>query len=471
MLKTEIPCTLAAPAAVNISVCACDTLADLGHTLCAVLRAFEGIDLTVSSGNLKAKLPPCDLLIQLVSEACVPVAVEQIQRQRTGQPGCAVFVVAVDLQPAHLDALLAAGACDFLRAPVVTGELATRVRRALGLAHERASLDPRPIHPALRDLIGDSPAFAQQVARVPVLARYDASVLILGDTGTGKEVCAQAIHYLSARAGGPWVAVNCGAIPTELVEAELFGHVKGAYTHAHNSRAGLVREAEGGTLFLDEIDSLPYGAQAKLLRFLQEKEYRPVGSNQVMHADVRVIAATNRNPAQLVARGSFRQDLLFRLNVLTLHLPLLRERQSDIPALAVFFLRSAARQWRKVVPSLSPAALKKLMAYEWPGNVRELKNVMERALLMSSAGHLGVQDIDFDGGCTAPDVLPAGEESFRAAKARVVENFERSYIEQLLASNAGNVTHAARAAKKNRRAFFELMRKYKIESEAYRVGV
>jgi DNA-binding NtrC family response regulator len=470
VLKTEIPRALAAPAALDVSVCASDALADLGHMLCAVLRAFDGAALAVSSGSLKMKPSCCDLLVQVVSEACVPAALDQLQRQRVGQPGCAVLVVAVDLSPAHLDELLAAGACDFLRAPVATGELATRVRRALGLAQERASLNPRPIHPALRDLIGDSPAFAQQVARVPVLARYDASVLILGDTGTGKEVCAQAIHYLSARAGGPWVAVNCGAIPTELVEAELFGHVKGAYTHAHSSRAGLVREAEGGTLFLDEIDSLPYGAQAKLLRFLQEKEYRPVGSNQVMHADVRVIAATNRNPAQLTARGTFRQDLLFRLNVLTLHLPLLRERQSDIPALALFFLRSAARQWQKTAPGLSPAALKKLTAYDWPGNVRELKNVMERAVLMSSAGQLSAQDIDFDGSCVALDALPTSEESFRTAKARVVENFERSYIEQLLASNAGNVTHAARAAKKNRRAFFELMRKYKIESDAYREG-
>ncbi|RQP21428.1 sigma-54 dependent transcriptional regulator [Piscinibacter terrae] len=471
MLKTEIPHALAAPAALDVSVCASDALADLGHTLCAVLRAFEGASLSVSSGSLKMKPSACDLLIQVVSEACVPAALEQLLRQRAGQPGCAVLVVAVDLPASSLDELLAAGACDFLRAPVATGELATRVRRALGLAQERASLNPRPIHPALRDLIGDSPAFAQQVARVPVLARYDASVLILGDTGTGKEVCAQAIHYLSARAGGPWVAVNCGAIPTELVEAELFGHVKGAYTHAHSSRAGLVREAEGGTLFLDEIDSLPYGAQAKLLRFLQEKEYRPVGSNQVTHADVRVIAATNRNPAQLTARGNFRQDLLFRLNVLTLHLPLLRERQSDIPALALFFLRSAARQWQKAAPGLSPAALKKLVAYDWPGNVRELKNVMERAVLMSSSGQLSAQDIDFDGSCASIDAVPVSEESFRAAKARVVENFERSYIEHLLASNAGNVTHAARAAKKNRRAFFELMRKYKIESDAYREAV
>jgi two-component system response regulator GlrR len=453
-----------------VMVCACDGLAHL----CSELRtALHGSDLggfSVDTGGFSSMLRESDLLIQIVRPDDIPASLEQIAKSRAIRPACAVLVAAVGLSVAQLDSLLDAGASDFLRMPVVPEELCVRVQRALGTGWAEAPASPRPIHPALRDLIGDSPLFAQQVARVPILARYDASVLILGETGTGKEVCAQAIHYLSARSGGPWVAVNCGAIPTELVEAELFGHVKGAYTHAHSSRAGLVREAEGGTLFLDEIDSLAYGAQAKLLRFLQDKEYRPVGANQVMRADVRVIAATNRHPAQLAARGAFRQDLLFRLNVLTLHLPLLRDRQSDISSLALYFLRGAARQWQKPAPGLSPAALKKLMAYAWPGNVRELKNVMERAVLMSSSGTLSAYDIDLDGPSTAPE-LPDGDESFRAAKARVVENFERAYIENLLASNGGNVTHAARAAKKNRRAFFELMRKYKIASDAYREGV
>ena len=460
---------LAQPSAatLEVAVCTSTALCGLGSTLAEVLRTGELGGVATTLGSLGNQPLGCDLLVQVVSPDDASAAVAQLSRLRAASSGCAVLVAAVDLSAMQLDSLLAAGACDFLRTPIAAHELEVRVRRALGLAPAPAAATPRPIHPALRELIGESPAFTQQIARVPLLARYDASVLILGDTGTGKEVCAQAIHYLSPRAGGPWVAVNCGAIPSELVEAELFGHVKGAYTSAHSSRTGLVREAEGGTLFLDEIDSLPYGAQAKLLRFLQDKEYRPVGSNQVMQADVRVIAATNRNPAQLTARGAFRQDLLFRLNVLTLHLPLLRERQTDIPSLALYFLRAAASQWRKPAPGLSAAALKKLMAHEWPGNVRELKNVMERAVLMSDAGQLGPQDIDFDGGF-ATEALPDNDESFRAAKARVVENFERAYIENLLATNAGNVTHAARAAKKNRRAFFELMRKYKIESGAYR---
>ena len=432
----------------------------------ALEKGERGLLLTaIDSFALPASAP--DLLVQVVAPGELPVAHRQVSRLQPVAPGCSVMVVAVGLSESELGGLLAAGASDFVRAPVDRGELMVRVHRALGLPAVGVPAPGQPSPQALRGLIGDHPAFAQQVARVPLLARYDASVLILGDTGTGKEVCAQAIHYLSPRIGGPWVAVNCGAIPTELIEAELFGHVKGAYTHAHTARPGLIREAEGGTLFLDEIDLLPYRAQAKLLRFLQEKEYRPIGANAVAHANVRVIAASNRRPAQLASGEVFRQDLLFRLNVLTLHLPRLRDRASDIPQLALYFLRGAARQWQKAMPGLAPTALRKLLAYEWPGNVRELKNVMERAVLMSGPGPLTAQDIDIDG--DAVTSASVGAESFRAAKASVVENFERNYIEQLLASNGGNVTHAAQAAQKNRRAFFELMRKHKIDADPFRV--
>ena len=425
------------------------------------------------------------LLLQVVDAEAFGSALRQLDGLRHAATPCTALIASIGLEGTRIDALLDAGASDFFALPCNAEELIVRMHRALGSREARlacgiaARHEARapsaltlpattagPAHPALRELIGDSPAFAAQVARVPLLAKYDAGVLILGDTGTGKEVCARAIHYLSARAGRPWVALNCGAIPAELIEAELFGHARGAFTHAHCARAGLVREAEGGTLFLDEIDALPYVAQSALLRFLQDKEYRAVGSNTLLHADVRVIAATNTDPALLVARGRLRQDLLFRLNVLTLHLPRLRERQADIPQLALHFLRAAARQWDKAVPVLSAPALRKLLAHDWPGNVRELKNVVERALLMGASSAIGAQDIDFDGSSSA--AIEVADESFRAAKARVVEGFERSYIEHLLACNAGNVTHAARAAKKNRRAFFELMRKYRIEPDPFR---
>ena len=457
-----------APAAVM--VCTSEPADEPCVAMLETLRAIRFGEHGLSVGSFDTAPEQHDLLIQLVGPDDVAPAVQQLARLKKQAPACATLAVGVDLDAQHLGALSQAGAGDFMCTPIAPVELEARLRRALGLCDGPTDVAPHAtFKPALHDLIGDSPAFARQVARLPVIARYDASVLILGETGTGKEVCARVIHYLSRRAGCAWVAVNCGAIPTELIEAELFGHAKGAFTHAHTARAGLVREAEGGTLFLDEIDALPCAAQAKLLRFLQEKEYRAVGSNQVMHADVRVSAATNRTPAELAARGGFRQDLLFRLNVLSLHLPLLRERSADIPTLAMHFMRNAAKQWDLPLPSLSPAALKKLLAHDWPGNVRELRNVIDRAVLMAATQRLGADDIELDSpGSTI--CLPAEDESFRNAKARVVEAFERQYIEQLLASHAGNVTHAARAAKKNRRAFFELMRKYKIESGEFLAG-
>jgi two-component system response regulator GlrR len=399
----------------------------------------------------------------------------------SGLPGVsapAVLVVASGLARTQLQALLDAGAADFIQTPFADDELALRVARLAGPVAGTAAVVtqaaielPTGAHPRIRDFIGSSPAFLRQVARLPTFAGCDAGVLILGETGTGKEVCAQAIHYLSARASRPWVAVNCGALPTELIENELFGHVKGAYTTASSGRAGLVREAEGGTLFLDDIDCLPQAAQAKLLRFLQEGEYRPVGCNAVRRADVRVIAASNHRLPELVAAGAFRQDLYFRLNVLTLTLPSLRERRDDIAALALFFVRRFAAQFKRPVAALSPAALARLLQHDWPGNVRELRHVIERAVLLAGTTTLGADDIDLGesaGGIEAP---AGAEGSFRAAKARVVENFERSFIESLLALHGGNVTHAALAAGKNRRAFFELMRKHRIEAERFRAGL
>lgn len=325
----------------------------------------------------------------------------------------------------------------------------------------------------LRHFIGRNEAFVRELAKLPVYAACDAGVLIVGETGTGKEVCARAVHQLSHRAGKPWVAVNCGALPTELIESELFGHAKGAFTTAHASRTGLVAEAEGGTLFLDDIDCLPVPAQVKLLRFLQEREYRPVGATAVRRADVRVIAASNLRLAAMVERGEFRGDLFFRLNVLLLHLPALRDRRDDIAALAQHFIRRFADQHGGRASGLTPAALERLFLYDWPGNVRELEHVIERAVLLAGTPMLDSDDLDLPapakpraGGCGPIRTV----ESFRAAKGRVVQQFERSYIEHLLACCRGNVTQAAQQAGKNRRAFFELMRKYAIEAARFRDG-
>ena len=382
-------------------------------------------------------------------------------------PSAAVVVAIGLLDDGRFARLLAAGIHDFVTLPLQPGELLARMRRALSLVSAEVETTRPGVHPRLQDFIGCHPSFMAQVNKLPALAGCDASVLVLGETGTGKEVCAQAIHYLSARASQPWVAINCGAMPAELVEDELFGHVKGAYTTAHAPRNGLVREAEGGTLFLDDVDCLPLSAQVKLLRFVQEREYRAIGSNHVQHADVRIVAAGNLRLPQMVARGEFRQDLYFRLNVLALNMPALRERADDIPALAEHFLQRFSERHGRRVQMLSPGAIDKLMAYGWPGNVRELQHAMERAVLLAPGPVLSADDFEVG---TAPASRGGGTAgaTFRSAKAHVVREFERGYIERLLASCGGNVTQAAQQAGKNRRAFFELMRKHQISASRFR---
>jgi DNA-binding NtrC family response regulator len=310
--------------------------------------------------------------------------------------------------------------------------------------------------------VGQAPKLLAALALLRRFADCSAGVLVLGETGTGKELFAQALHRQSPRAAGPFVALNCAALPADLIESELFGHAKGAYTSAAGARPGLVEAAEGGTLFLDDVDGLPPAAQAKLLRFLQEHEYRRVGCNTLRRAQVRVVAASNCNLAQLVAQGQFRADLFYRLNVLTLALPPLRERKEDLPALAAHVLGSSH--------TLLPAALLRLQQYAWPGNVRELGHVLQRAQLVCEGTAIGPEDLALGGDAPAAameapaPVAAAGGASLRDAKQR----FERDWIDQLLRSHQGNVTRAAAAARKDRRAFIALMRKHAIESAPYR---
>ncbi len=391
--------------------------------------------------------------------------VARIAEVRNLTPATAVLVAIEDAQVDSLDALLVAGAFDFVSVPFAPDELVSRLHRAMGLSPEAPHADMRNVdHPRVRGLVYTSSAMAQVATKLGTIAACDANLLILGATGTGKEVCALAAHYLSARASRPWIAVNCGAIPAELVENELFGHVKGAYTTALSARTGLVREAEGGTLFLDDVDCLPLPAQAKLLRFLQEREYRPVGSNTVHHADVRVIAASNCDLHALALRGAFRQDLYFRLNVLRLNLPALADRREDVAVLAQHFVRHFSREFKRPIQGLTPSALQLLATHDWPGNVRELKHVIERAVLMSTRPALVASDMEIE---SDSPVLVA-DTSFRNAKSQVVRSFERGYLEQMLSACCGNVTQAARAAKKDRRAFFELMRKHDIQPQQFR---
>lgn len=316
-----------------------------------------------------------------------------------------------------------------------------------------------------KQLIGVSSVFLEEVRKIPIVAKYNSSVLIWGETGTGKEICAQMIHALSPRAEHPFVPVNCGALPFELAENELFGHMRGAFTGAVPSKPGLIREAEGGTLFLDEIDSLPPLVQVKLLRFLQDKTYKPLGAVREFPADVRVIAAVNIEPQQTLRSGRLRQDLYHRLNVLSMRLPPLRERKEDIPLLARYFLARNMSETAKTLDGLSVHAVQKLLLHDWPGNVRELERILERAVIFCSGRFVEDFDIAIQ---QQQEEIDVGA-SFKEIKEKYIEQFEKSYIERLLMAHQGNISRAAQAAKKHRRAFWELIRKYGIDAEKYKI--
>ena len=312
---------------------------------------------------------------------------------------------------------------------------------------------------SLGRIIGESPAAAAAIRQVPLIARYDACVFLTGETGTGKEVFARAIHYCSSRSSKPFIPVNCGAIPVDLLENEFFGHEPGAYTGAASFRRGVIREADGGTLFLDEVDCLPPLAQVKLLRFLQDGQFRPLGSERTASANVRVIAASNADIKAAVEAWRFRKDLYYRLNVLGVALPPLRQRGTDIVLLARHFLAQFTAKFGAQARDFSPEALRKLLSYDWPGNVRELENVVQRAVVLAEAATIGERDISIGEPETAPDTL-----SFRQLKARAIADFERSFLTQRLLMHGGNITKAAESAGKHRRAFWELMRKHGVRA-------
>jgi two-component system, NtrC family, response regulator GlrR len=373
-------------------------------------------------------------------------------------PNRSVLVTTTDPDAFDFFRLLTMGASDFLLPPLRRSELLPRlVRQARVTCCGDALVQKLKEDIGLKHIIGDSPVFLNKVRCIPRFARCDATVLISGESGTGKEIFARAIHYLSPRAGRPFVPVNCGALPENLVESEIFGHKRGAFTGATSDQVGLIREAEGGTLFLDEIDCLTPQAQVKLLRFLQDGEYRSVGSSQILRANIRVIAATNANFNNVVRTGKFREDLFYRLNVLALTLPPLRERPGDILLLTRDFLEKQAAITETQPKNLSLAALNRLLSHSWPGNVRELQNVLTRAIVLSNRDAIEPSDLEL------PEGGPAAEDqSFQVMKSRVVWRFEHDFLTTALRAHEGNITRAAFAVKKNRRAFWELLRKHNL---------
>ena len=356
---------------------------------------------------------------------------------------------------------------DFISCPARGPDLLLRVERQIG---RKADAAPRAARPTLQHelqldgLVGASPKFLDAVLRIPRIAKSLATVVIYGETGTGKELFARAIHYKSQRQNKPFVPVNCGALPDHLFENELFGHAKGAYTDASAPQAGLLAVADGGTLLLDEVDTLSLAAQAKLLRFLQEKQYRPLGSSQTYSADVRVLAATNADLRARVEARLFREDLYHRLNVLSLAAPPLRERSEDIVLLAQHFADRFAELYRYKPATLSAAVIEKLVSYSWPGNVRELECMIHRAVVFSESGNIDERAIEI----APPRAETSGEISMKEAKDRAIAEFERGFLTNLLVRCGGNISHAAKSAGKERRAFQRLIRKHHLQPSLMR---
>jgi DNA-binding NtrC family response regulator len=323
---------------------------------------------------------------------------------------------------------------------------------------------------ALAALVGQAPPFRKVIGQLPAVAGSDAAVLISGETGTGKELVARAIHYLSDRAPFPFVAVNCGSLSESLLEDELFGHEPGAFTDAKHRRPGLLAEAGRGTLFLDEVEALTDRGQVTLLRVIQERTFRALGSSAEQQAPVRFVAATNVAMWPRVQAGAFRKDLYYRLCVFSIALPPLREREGDILTLAAHFLGKHARPEGPPCV-LAPSAQAALLAFDWPGNVRELENAMIRASQLCGTSRIEAEDL----GLPEPEGSGAARRpgtalSFKALKQLAVDAFERSYLTRILSEHQGNVTHAARTAAKDRRDLGRLLKKHDIDPRAFAPG-
>ena len=329
--------------------------------------------------------------------------------------------------------------------------------------------------PQLMGLVGESEVFTRMLAAIRKIANFDAPVLISGETGSGKELAARAMHYLSKRSDKPFIPVNCGALPDHLIENELFGHCRGAYTDAREAQSGLIAQAQGGTLFLDEVDALSAKAQVSLLRFLQNGTYRQLGSGRLEAADVRVLAASNVDLAQRVLDERFRADLHYRINVMELRVPPLRERGDDVVLLARHFIAEAAFRYALPPRELHPDSIAWLVRQRWPGNARELQNQMQREFLMCEGAAIVIQparpavDRRQQADRRVNRGVPVGTLDFNAAKQLTVQAFEREHLIRLMRESTGNVSRAARLAGKERRALGKLLKKYSIEPAIFRV--
>jgi len=388
--------------------------------------------------------------------------IELCERIAQNRPDVPVIVLTAFGSLDSAVAAIRAGAYDYISKPVEIDALAIAIDRAANNRRLREEVKRLRLEvlerPRDNELIGDSAAMRKVQDLISRVADADATVLVAGESGTGKEVVARAIHKRSGRRAGPFVAINCAAVPEALLESELFGHVRGAFTDAKEAHAGLFVQAQGGTLFLDEIGDMPLGLQPKLLRVLQERAVRPLGGKAEVPVDVRIIAATNRDLEAAIEEGRFREDLYYRVNVVPIHIPPLRARRADILPLALHFIRAFAEQSKKNVSGLSKEVAEKLTAYAWPGNVRELQNSMEHAVALTRLAEICVEDLpekirDY----RSSHVVVAGDDP---AELVPLEEMERRYILRVLEAVAGNKTAAARVLGLERKTLYRKLERY-----------
>ena len=449
--------TTAAASATDVKrVLVADDELNMRRVLEAMLRR-EGYDVVTAANGAEALSGMTAGVHTVITDLKMPVldGMALLKRLSAEYPDVPVVMITAHGSVENAVEAVKLGAFDYLEKPFEQEQIRQVVAKAIN-TYTLARRDARPEEPSARGrfrLVGQSPAIKQIYAVVEKVANTPSTVLITGESGTGKELIARALHENSARSAGPFIKINCAAIPKTLMESELFGYEKGAFTGAVGAKPGRFELAHGGTLFLDEIGEIPVEMQVKLLRVLQESEFERVGGIKTIKVDVRLVTATNRDLLQDISAGSFREDLYYRLNVVPIHIPPLRERREDIPLLVEHFLAKFNDRLKKQIGSVADEAIARMVSYHWPGNIRELENLMERTMLFCERPEIQVSDLPPEiGGLPAAAAVSPGSASLKEAVRAETERVERELIQKALDETGGNVTQAARKLKISRKS-------------------
>jgi len=449
--------TAAATATETRRVLVADDELNMRRVLEAMLRR-EGYEVITAANGQEALSGMTAGVHTVITDLKMPVldGMALLKRLSSDYPDVPVVMITAHGSVENAVEAVKLGAFDYLEKPFEQEQIRQVVAKAMS-TYVLARQNARPEEPSVRGrfrLVGQAPAIKQIYAVVEKVAHTPSTVLITGESGTGKELIARALHENSSRHGGPFIKINCAAIPKTLMESELFGYEKGAFTGAVGAKPGRFELAHGGTLFLDEIGEIPVEMQVKLLRVLQESEFERVGGIKTIKVDVRLVTATNRDLLQDIAGGSFREDLYYRLNVVPIHIPPLRERREDIPLLLDHFLAKFNDRLKKQIGSVSADAISRMGSYHWPGNIRELENMMERTMLFCEGPEIQVADLPPEIGGLPAAAAPAapGAASLKEAVRAETERVERELIQKALDETGGNVTQAARKLKISRKS-------------------